>query len=95
MTAAPAAFVYILRCGDGTLYCGWTNDVARRLAQHQAGLASRYTRARLPVELAWSRPMASRSAAMREEVRIKRLSRAGKLRLLEASARGRAGTPAP
>ena len=91
-----AAFVYLLRCGDGTLYCGWTNDLERRLAQHQAGTASRYTRARLPVELAWSQPMASRSAAMREEVRIKRLSRAKKLRLLEgASARGRAGTRAP
>ena len=54
--ARVAAFVYMLRCGDGTLYCGWTNDVPRRLAQHQDGTASRYTRARLPVELAWSRP---------------------------------------
>lgn len=93
--AVPQAFVYILRCGDGTLYCGWTNDIPRRLAQHQAGAASRYTRARLPVELAWSRRMVSRSAAMREEVRIKRLPRAGKLRLIKASARARAGTPAP
>ena len=82
MTAAPAAFVYILRCGDDSLYCGWTNDIPRRLAQHQAGTASRYTRVRLPVELAWSRPMASRSEAMREEARIKRLSRSRKLRLI-------------
>ena len=82
MTAAPAAFVYLLRCGDGSLYCGWTIDIPRRLAEHQAGTASRYTRVRLPVELAWSKPMASRSEAMREEARIKRLSRAGKLRLL-------------
>jgi putative endonuclease len=81
VTAAPAAFVYLLRCGDGSLYCGWTSDVARRLAEHQAGTASRYTRVRLPVELAWSKPMASRSEAMCEEARIKRLSRAGKLRL--------------
>ena len=77
----PAAFVYLLRCSDGTLYCGWTTDVERRLAAHQAGTASRYTRSRLPVELAWSKAVESRSAAMREEARIKRLSRTDKLRL--------------
>jgi putative endonuclease len=77
-----AAFVYLLRCGDGSLYCGWTTDVPRRLEQHRAGTASRYTRVRLPVELAWSKPVSSRSAAMREEARIKRLPRAAKLRLL-------------
>ena len=82
MTAASNAFVYMLRCADGSLYCGWTVDMERRLAQHQAGVASRYTRRRLPVELAWSRPMASRSEAMREEARIKQLPRAAKLRLL-------------
>jgi putative endonuclease len=71
----------MLRCGDGSLYCGWTNDVLRRFEEHQAGTASRYTRSRLPVQLAWSRPMPSRSEAMREEARIKRLSRAAKLRL--------------
>lgn len=82
MTEAAPAFVYLLRCGDGSLYCGWTSDVERRLGEHQAGTASRYTRSRLPVELAWSLPMPSRSEAMREEVRIKRMSRAEKLRLL-------------
>ena len=46
--------VYLLRCADGTLYCGWTTDLERRLAAHNAGRASRYTRSRLPVELAWS-----------------------------------------
>ena len=76
-----AAHVYLLRCADGSLYCGWTTDVERRLAAHQAGTASRYTRARLPVELEWSRHMESRSAAMREEARIKRLPRSEKLRL--------------
>ena len=79
---APTAFVYVLRCIDGTLYCGWTNDLDRRVEQHRTGRASRYTRSRLPVELAWSRRMPSRSAAMREEARIKRLSRAQKLRLV-------------
>ncbi len=78
------AFVYLLRCADGTLYCGWTTDVERRLEQHQAGVASRYTSSRRPVEVAWSRAMASRSEAMREEARIKRLSRAEKLLLAGA-----------
>ncbi|HYP48788.1 MAG TPA: GIY-YIG nuclease family protein [Thermoleophilaceae bacterium] len=81
------AFVYLLRCGDGSLYCGWTSDVPRRFEQHSAGKASSYTRSRLPVELVWSQAMASRSEAMREEARIKRLSRAEKLRLVGASAR--------
>jgi putative endonuclease len=76
------AFVYLLRCRDGSLYCGWTTDVARRVKQHADGEASRYTRSRLPVELAWSKPVASRSEALREEARIKGLPRAAKLRLL-------------
>ncbi len=79
----PEAWVYILRCGDGSLYTGWTVDVPRRLAQHNAGKASRYTRARLPIELAASFPMASAQAARREEARIKRLHRAQKLTLTQ------------
>jgi putative endonuclease len=75
------AHVYLLRCADGTLYCGWTTDVARRLGEHQAGKASRYTRTRLPVSLAWSKAVASRGEALREEYRIKHLPRAEKLRL--------------
>ena len=74
--------MYLLHCGDGSLYCGWTNDLERRLAAHGAGTASRYTRSRLPVELLWSRAMPTRSEAMREEARIKRLSRAQKLALV-------------
>jgi putative endonuclease len=76
------AFVYLLRCADGSLYCGWTPDLDARLAKHQAGRASRYTRTRLPVELVWSVQVADRSAALREEWRIKRLPRAQKLRLI-------------
>jgi putative endonuclease len=79
------AFVYLLRCADDTLYCGWTTDIDRRLAAHRAGTASRYTRSRRPVELAVVIPVANRSAALREEARIKRLTRDAKLRLIEVS----------
>ncbi|HEX4837373.1 MAG TPA: GIY-YIG nuclease family protein [Solirubrobacteraceae bacterium] len=77
------AWVYMLRCGDGSLYTGWTTDLTRRLARHSAGKASRYTASRLPVELALVLPMTDRSAARREEARLKGLSRAQKLVLLE------------
>jgi putative endonuclease len=77
-----SAFVYLIRCVDGTLYCGWSTDPERRLRQHQSGTASRYTRRRRPVELVWTAQCADRSEAMREEVRIKRLSRAEKLVLI-------------
>ena len=77
-------FVYLLRCSDGSLYTGWTTDVERRLAAHGAGTASRYTRSRRPVEIAAVLPVADRSAALREEARIKRLPRAAKLGLIEA-----------
>lgn len=76
------AWVYMLRCADGSLYTGWTNDMDRRLAKHAAGKASRYTASRLPVELAAAWPVSDRGAAMREEARIKRLSRAEKLALI-------------
>jgi len=79
------AFVYLLRCADDSLYCGWTTDVERRVATHCAGTASRYTRSRRPLELALVIPVADRSAALREEARIKRLPRAAKLRLIEGA----------
>lgn len=79
------AWVYLLRCRDGSLYTGWTVDLDRRLARHQAGVASRYTASRLPVDLELAIPMRDRTAARREEARIKRLSRADKLALLAAS----------
>jgi putative endonuclease len=85
MTAEPTAYVYVLRCADDSLYCGWTTDVERRYAEHAAGTGGRYTRSRLPVELAWSKRMPSRGDAMREEIRIKRLPRAEKLLLLKSA----------
>jgi putative endonuclease len=79
------AYVYLLRCADDSLYCGWTTNVRRRLASHRSGAASRYTRSRRPVELAVVIPVADRSAALREEARVKQLPRAAKLRLIQAS----------
>jgi putative endonuclease len=81
-----AAWVYLLRCADGSLYCGWTTDVGRRLDAHNAGSASRYTRSRLPVDLAWSCSVPDNSAARREEARIKSLPRAEKLALISRGA---------
>ena len=79
------AWVYLLRCRDGSLYTGWTVDLERRLSRHRAGTASRYTASRLPVELELALPMPDRTAARREEARIKRLSRAAKLTLVRVS----------
>src|SRR3954453_7069316 len=80
------AFVYLLRCADGSLYCGWTVDVERRVAAHTTGRASRYTAARRPVELAASWELESAEAARRTEWRIEQLSRAEKLALLGGAA---------
>jgi putative endonuclease len=78
------AWVYVLRCGDDSLYTGWSVDVERRLTRHRAGKAARYTASRLPVRLELALPMADRSTAMREEARIKRLDRRAKLALIAA-----------
>ena len=78
----PAAkaqwWVYLLRCRDGTLYTGVTTDLARRLAQHNAGTASKYTRARRPVLMVYREPATDHGAALRREIAIKKLSRAAK-----------------
>jgi len=79
------SFVYILRCGDGSLYTGIAKDLAARLRQHQAGRASRYTRAHLPVTLVWWRQATTWSDALREEQRIKGLRRHEKEMLLGAN----------
>jgi putative endonuclease len=80
-----SAYVYLLRCADGTLYCGWTTDPDRRLTEHQKGSASRYTRRRRPVDLVWSKECDDRSHALREEYRIKQLPRAAKWALVRAA----------
>ena len=78
-----AAFVYLVHCRDGSLYCGWTTDVVARVTAHNAGTGARYTRARGPVSLAWSEECADRSSAMRREAAIKRLTRRAKLALIQ------------
>ncbi len=74
--------VYILRCRDGSLYTGITNDLPKRLKAHAAGRASKYTRSRLPVTLAYSEPQRSKSAALKREAAIKSLRRAEKEQLV-------------
>lgn len=71
----------MLMCADGTIYTGFTPDLARRIAMHNAGQGAKYTRGRLPVRLLWSREFAAERPARSAEVYIKRLTRAEKLRL--------------
>ena len=82
--SVPEAFVYILRCGDNSLYTGWTVDVDKRVSTHNAGKGGRYTRSRLPVTLFASLQVDDQSAAMREEARVKALSRPEKLALAKS-----------
>ena len=80
--ASPAEWhCYLLQCADGSLYTGITNDLAKRLAAHNNGTASKYTRSRLPVELVFSEPHPDRASASRREAHIKRLPRSAKLGL--------------
>jgi putative endonuclease len=75
-------YVYILECGDGTLYTGITDDVQRRLQMHRSGKGAKYTRGRLPLQLRYQETCGSYSDALRREARIKKLTRAEKLQLI-------------
>ena len=77
-------FVYILRCADGSLYTGITNDLERRGEQHNAGTASRYTRSRLPVALEYQEEQPNQSMALKRELAIKALSRKAKEALIQS-----------
>jgi UV DNA damage endonuclease len=77
-------FVYILRCADGSLYTGITNDLERRVEQHNAGTASRYTRSRLPVTLEYQEEVKTKGAALKRELAIKALSRDAKEKLIQS-----------
>lgn len=75
-------YVYILRCADDTLYCGWTTDLDRRVREHNHGTGSKYTRSRLPVELVYWEEYAEKTQAMSREWHIKQLDRTEKLKLI-------------
>lgn len=75
--------VYILRCGDGTLYTGTTDDLPHRLQMHRAGKGAKYTRGRGPLTLAYRENAESYSAALKREYQIKQLTRAEKLKMIE------------
>ena len=75
-------YTYILRCGDGSFYTGWTNRLAERVAAHQSGRGAKYTRGRGPVELVYWEAFYTREAAMSREAAIKKLSRKDKLALI-------------
>ena len=76
-------YTYILKCADGSLYCGWTNDTEKRLAAHNRGTASKYTRSRRPVEMVYIERFDSQSEAMKREAALKKLTRKQKLELIE------------
>lgn len=78
-------WLYMLRCADGTLYTGITTDVERRLAEHNSGKGAKYTRSRRPVEVVYREPCPDKSAALRREIAVKRLSRAQKCKLMEGN----------
>ena len=75
-------YTYILECGDGSLYTGWTNQLEKRIAQHKAGRGAKYTRARLPVKLVYYESFPTKEEAMSREWAIKQLSRRDKLKLI-------------
>lgn len=77
------AYVYMLSCADGSLYTGWTNDLAKRLENHQAGKGAKYTRGRLPVTLAYCETYETESEARKRECAIKKLTRQQKEKLIQ------------
>ena len=76
-------YTYIVECADGTLYCGWTNDLDKRIADHNAGKGAKYTKPRLPVKLVYYETANTKEEAMSREWHVKRLSRKEKLRLIQ------------
>ena len=76
------AYTYLLKCADGTLYCGWTNDLDRRLKVHNSGKGAKYTRSRLPVTIVYYEEYETPKEAMKREYQIKRLPRKKKQELI-------------
>lgn len=76
-------YTYIVRCKDNSLYCGWTNNLEKRIESHNAGTGAKYTKSRRPVELVYFESFDSKEEAMSREYAIKQLTRAGKMKLIE------------
>lgn len=76
-------YTYILRCRDGSLYTGWTNNLEKRLNCHNAGKGAKYTKARIPVELAYFETFQTKKEAMQREWEIKKMTRKEKIALIE------------
>lgn len=76
-------YVYILKCGDGSFYCGYTNDIEKRLEKHKSGKGAKYTRSRLPLEIVYVEKFDNKSDALKRECEIKKLSRIKKEKLVE------------
>ena len=81
-------YTYMLQCGDGTYYTGWTNDLDRRLKAHNEGKGGKYTRSRRPVRLVYYEEHETKQEAMRREWETKQLTRAGKEELLQKKMTG-------
>ena len=76
-------YVYLVRCADSTLYCGWTTDLEKRVRAHNSGKGAKYTRSRRPVKLVYAEEFAEKQEALSREWHLKRLSREEKIRLIE------------
>ncbi len=83
MSETGKCFAYIVRCADGTLYCGWTNDLERRVKAHNSGRGAKYTKSRRPVTLVYFEEFSTKEKAMSREAHLKMLTRAEKLALIE------------
>ena len=82
----PVCYVYMVRCEGGALYTGWTNDIEKRLAAHNSGTGAKYTKSRRPAVLVYIEYVPDKSAALKREAAIKRLSRTRKRNLIETAA---------
>ncbi len=77
-------YTYLLLCADGSLYCGWTNNLDGRVKAHNAGKGGKYTRSRLPVRLVWWEEYETKEEAMSREFHVKKLGRREKLKLVDS-----------
>mgnify|MGYP003301410867 CR=1 FL=1 len=78
-------YTYIVRCKDDSLYCGWTNNLEKRIQSHNAGIGAKYTKSRLPVKLVYYETFDTKEEAMRREYAIKQLTRKQKLELIKGA----------